>query len=315
MKEDCIAVGVDVSRHRLDFATLASEQRGSEPNTAAGIAALAKTLAAIDPHRIVLEATGGYERAVARTLYDAGLPVCVINARQIRYFAKALGVTAKTDSIDAEVLARYAAMVCPPLRPLKADNQEEMADLMARRRQLFTMIVMEKDRLQAPGRNQSIRIAAHLRWLEREVARVDRDLDRWIAEDPDRVETDAILQSTPGVGGVVARTLIADLPELGKLGKREISALVGLTPFNRDSGAMRGKRKIRGGRASVRGILYMAALTGTRFNPVLAAFYKRLCDAGKPKKLALAAVAHKLFIILNAMMRNRSHWAHESEGT
>ena len=311
MEADCIAIGIDVSKHRLDFATLGSQQRGSELNTASGIAALAKTLAAIGPHRIVLEATGGYERAVARTLYDAGLPVCVINARQIRHFAKALGVTAKTDSIDAEVLARYAAMVCPPLRPLKAENEQEMAELMARRRQLFTMIVMEKNRLQAPSRTQAIRIAAHVRWLEREVARVDRDLDRRIAADPERVETDAILQSTPGVGAVVARTLIADLPELGKLGKRQISALVGLAPFNRDSGAMRGKRKIRGGRASVRGILYMAALTGARFNPVLAAFYKRLCDAGKPKKLALAAVAHKLLIILNAMMRNRSHWAHE----
>lgn len=311
MEADCIAIGIDVSKHRLDFATLGSQQRGSEPNTLLGIAALAKTLAAIGPHRIVLEATGGYERAVARTLFDAGLPVCVINARQIRHFAKAIGVTAKTDSIDAEVLARYAAMVCPPLRPMKAENEEEMADLMARRRQLLTMTVMEKNRLQAPSRTQAIRIAAHLHWLEREVARVDRDLDRWIAADPERVETDAILQSTPGVGAVVARTLIADLPELGKLGKREISALVGLAPFNRDSGAMRGKRKIRGGRASVRGILYMAALTGARFNPVLAAFYKRLCDAGKPKKLALAAVAHKLLIILNAMMRNRSHWAHE----
>ena len=311
MEADCIAIGIDVSKHRLDFATLGSQQRGSEPNSVSGIAALAKTLAAIGPHRIVLEATGGDERAVARTLFDAGLPVCVINARQIRHFAKALGVTAKTDSIDAEVLARYAAMVCPPLRPMKAENEEEMADLMARRRQLLTMTVMEKNRLQAPSRTQAIRIAAHLRWLEREVARVDRDLDRWIAADPERVATDAILQSTPGVGAVVARTLIADLPELGKLGKREISALVGLAPFNRDSGAMRGKRKIRGGRASVRGILYMAALTGARFNPVLAAFYKRLCDAGKPKKLALAAVAHKLLIILNAMMRNRSHWAHE----
>lgn len=311
MGADCIAIGIDVSKHRLDFATLGSRQRGSEPNTASGIAALVKTLAAIGPRRVVLEATGGYERAAARTLFDAGLPVCVINARQIRHFAKALGVTAKTDSIDAEVLARYAAMVCPALRPLKAENEQEMADLMARRRQLLTMIVMEKNRLQAPSRTQAIRIAAHVRWLEREVARVDRDLDRWIAADPERVETDAILQSTPGVGAVVARTLIADLPELGKLGKRQISALVGLAPFNRDSGAMRGKRKIRGGRASVRGILYMAALTGARFNPVLAAFYKRLCDAGKPKKLALAAVAHKLLIILNAMMRNRSHWAHE----
>ncbi len=302
MKEDCTAVGVDVSKHRLDFASLGSEQRGSEPNTESGIAALVKVLAAIEPHRIVLEATGGYERAVARALFDAGLPVCVVNARQIRHFAKAIGVTAKTDSIDAEVLARYGAMVCPPLRPFKAENEQEMADLMARRRQLFAMVVMEKNRLQAPSRAQAIRIAAHLRWLEREIERVDRDLDRWIAADPQRVETDAILQSTPGVGAVVARTLIADLPELGTLGKRQISALVGLAPFNRDSGAMRG-------------ILYMAALTGARFNPVLAAFYKRLCDAGKPKKLALAAVAHKLLIILNAMMRNRSHWAHESGGT
>ena len=310
MNEDRIAVGVDVSKHRLDFAVLGSQARGSEPNSASGIAALVKSLTEIGPHRIVLEATGGYERAAARALFDAGLPVCVVNARQIRHFAKALGITAKTDSIDAQVLARYAAMVCPPLRPLKAESEQEMAGLVARRRQLFTMIVMEKNRLQAPSRTQAIRVAAHLRWLEREVARIDRDLDRWIAADSERVETDAILQSVPGVGAVVARTLVADLPELGKLGKRQISALVGLAPFNRDSGAMRGKRRIRGGRASVRVVLYMAALTGARFNPVLAAFYKRLCDAGKPKKLALAAVAHKLLVILNAMMRSRSHWAH-----
>jgi len=311
MEADAIAVGVDVSKHRLDFATLGASQRGSEPNSPSGIAALVKTLAEIGATRIVIEATGGYERAVSHALFEAGLPVCVVNARLIRHFAKALGIAAKTDAIDAEVLARYAAMVAPPIRRPRAESEQEVADLMARRRQLFQMIVMEKNRLQAPGHRQAARLEAHLAWLEREVARVDRDLARWIAADPERMETDAILQSMPGVGAVVARTLIADLPELGSLGKRQISALVGLAPFNRDSGAMRGKRKIRGGRASVRGVLYMAALSGARFNPVLAAFYKRLCDAGKPKKLALAAVAHKLLVILNAMMRNRSRWAHE----
>jgi transposase len=310
MEEGRIAVGIDVSKDRLDFAAAGVAMRGSETNGAAGIAAIVAAMRTLQPDRIVLEATGGYERRIARALFEADLPVCIVNPRRIRGFARALGIVAKTDALDAEVLARYAAMVRPPVRALRATDEQEMADLMARRRQLFAMIVMEKNRLQAPSGAQRLRIGVHLRWLEREVSRTDRDLDRWIAADPLRTETDEILQSVPGVGAVVARTLVADLPELGQIGKRQISALVGLAPFNRDSGVMRGKRRIRGGRASVRSVLYMGALTATRFNPVLKAFYERLCSTGKPKKLALAAVAHKLLIILNAMMRRRSRWAH-----
>lgn len=306
----CFSIGIDVSKCHLDYAASDDTSRGTVDNTADGIAALVSTFSDLLPERIVVEATGGYERAVTRALANAGLEVVVVNARPIRHFATALGITAKTDTLDARVIARYAQTVKPKARLRRTVDDETMAAVMARRRQLFAMIVMEKNRLASPTRALAVRIRAPLRWLEQEVARADETLEHWIAADLARSERARILQSVPGVGPVVARALIIDLPELGTLAKRTISALVGVAPFNRDSGSMRGKRRVRGGRSSVRSILYMAALTASRFNPVLRAFYERLCAAGKPKKLALTAVAHKLIIILNAMLKNRTAWSH-----
>lgn len=304
------SIGIDVSKHPLDSASHDRLHRQQLPNTPAGIAALTDILQVLAPARVVLESTGGYERAAARALADAGLPVVVVNPRSVRHFARALGILAKTDALDAGVLARYAETLKPVSRAARSEQEQAMADLMARRRQLFSMIVMEKNRLAAPVHALARRIEAHIRWLEREVKATDARLDEWIAADPERTAQLRILESVPGVGAVVAKTLITDLPELGRLGKRTLSALVGVAPFNRDSGSARGKRHVRGGRASIRAILYMAALTGSRFNPVLKAFYERLLAAGKPKKLALTAVAHKLLIILNAMVRNHTLWSH-----
>jgi transposase len=312
MESQGLSIGIDVSKHQLDYASHDRRQQGQFPNTAAGFAALIESLAPIAPERIVIESTGGYERALARALADAALPVVVVNPRAVRHFAKAIGVLAKTDRLDAAVLAQYAATLKPEPRARRSDEETAMADLMARRRQLFSMVVMEKNRLAAPVRALARRIEAHIRWLEREVKATDALLDEAIAADPDRSARFRILESVPGVGAVVAKALIADLPELGRLGKRALSALVGVAPFNRDSGSIRGKRQVRGGRPAVRGILYMAALTGSRFNPVLKAFYARLLAAGKPKKLALTALAHKLLIILNAMVRNRTMWGQPS---
>jgi transposase len=306
------SIGIDVSKHQLDYASHDRSQQGQQPNSAAGIAALSDALQGLAPERIVVESTGGYERALARALADAGLPVVVVNPRAVRHFAKALGILAKTDRLDAAVLAQYGATLKPEPRAARSDVEQALADLMARRRQLFSMLVMEKNRLAAPVRALTRRIEAHIRWLEREVKSTDALLDQWIAADPERTAQLRILESVPGVGAVVAKALIADLPELGRLGKRTLSALVGVAPFNRDSGSVRGKRHVRGGRASIRSILYMAALTASRFNPVLKAFYARLLAAGKPKKLALTALAHKLLIILNAMVRNHTMWGQPS---
>jgi transposase len=312
MESQGLSIGIDVSKHQLDYASHDRAHQSQAPNTAAGVAALVDALRALAPERIVVESTGGYERAAARALADAGLPVVVVNPRPVRHFAKALGILAKTDTLDAAVLAQYGATLKPIARATRTDEEQAMADLMARRRQLFSMIVMEKNRLAAPVRALARRIEAHVRWLEREVKSTDALLDEWIAADPERSAQARILESVPGVGAVVAKTLITDLPELGCLGKRTLSALVVVAPFNRDSGSVRGRRHVRGGRASIRGILYMAALTGSRFNPVLKAFYARLLAAGKPKKLALTALAHKLLIILNAMVRSRTVWSHSS---
>ena len=312
MESQGLSIGIDVSKHQLDYASQDRAHQARISNTAEGIALLVTTLAALAPERIVIESTGGYERAAARALADAQLPVVVVNPRPVRHFAKALGILAKTDSLDAAVLAQYGATLKPTPRAPRSDEEQAMADLMARRRQLLSMIVMEKNRLAAPVHALARRIEAHIRWLEREVKATDALLDAWIAADPERSAQLRILESVPGVGAVVAKTLITDLPELGRLGKRTLSALVGVAPFNRDSGSVRGKRHVRGGRASIRGILYMAALTGSRFNPVLKAFYARLLTAGKPKKLALTAIAHKLLIILNAMVRNHTMWGQPS---
>lgn len=306
-----VCVGIDVSKAQLDLACRPAGPACSAPQTEAGLATLVAHLRTLQPTVIVLEATGGLERPLVRALVDAALPVVVVNPRHVRDFAKATGHLAKTDALDAQVLARFAEAVRPPLRPVPDAPTQALAALLARRRQLVDMLTAEKNRLgQAPTRVQK-RIRAHLTWLTTEWARVDDDLDQAIRHSPLWQAQETLLQSVPGVGPVVTRTLLADLPELGTLNRKQIAALVGVAPFNRDSGTLRGRRTVWGGRAPVRAALYMGALVGVRHNPGLKAFYQRLRHAGKRPKVALVACMRKLLTLLNAILKHRTPWRAE----
>jgi transposase len=302
-------IGIDVSKARLDVAIRPSAEKLSVSNDEAGIQALVTRLSEIKPALIVLEATGGLERSVSGTLGSAQLPVVVVNPRQVRDFAKALGQLAKTDRIDAEVLARFAEVIRPPLRPLPDKVSLELRSLIARRRQLIEMMVAEKNRLSTASKAVRKRIEAHIRWLETELDRADKDLDHSIRQSPIWCENEDLLRSVPSVGPVVSRTLLAELPELGRLNRKQIAALVGIAPLNCDSGTFRGRRGIWGGRATVRAVLYMAALVASRRNSVIRNFYKRLRDKGKAPKVALVACMHKLLTILNAMIKHKTRWS------
>ena len=304
-----IFIGIDVSKARLDVAMRPSAEKLSVSNDEAGIQALVKRLSELKPVLIVLEATGGLERSVSGTLGSAQLPVVVVNPRQVRDFAKALGQLAKTDRIDAEVLARFAEAIRPPLRPLPDKVSLELRSLIARRRQLIEMMVAEKNRLSTASKAVRKRIEAHIRWLETELDRADKDLDHSIRQSPIWCENEDLLRSVPSVGPVVSRTLLAELPELGRLNRKQIAALVGIAPLNCDSGTFRGRRGIWGGRATVRAVLYMAALVASRRNSVIRNFYKRLRDKGKAPKVALVACMHKLLTILNAMIKHKTRWS------
>ena len=302
-------IGIDVSKARLDVAMRPSAEKLSVSNDEAGIQALVKRLSELKPVLIVLEATGGLERSVSGTLGSAQLPVVVVNPRQVRDFAKATGQLAKTDRIDAEVMARFAEVIRPPLRPLPDEVSLELRALIARRRQLIEMMVAEKNRLSAASKAVRKRIAAHIRWLETELDRADKDLDHSIRQSSIWQEHEDLLRSAPGIGPVVSRTLLAELPELGRLNRKQIAALVGIAPLNCDSGTFRGRRGIWGGRATVRAVLYMAALVASRRNSVIRDFYKRLRDKGKAPKVALVACMRKLLIILNAMIKHKTRWS------
>jgi transposase len=302
-------IGIDVSKARLDVAIRPSAEKLSVSNDEAGIQALVTRLSEIKPALIVLEATGGLERSVSGTLGSAQLPVVVVNPRQVRDFAKALGQLAKTDRIDAEVLARFAEAIRPPLRPLPDKVSLELRSLIARRRQLIEMMVAEKNRLSTASKAVRKRIEAHIRWLETKLDRADKDLDHSIRQSPIWCENEDLLRSVPSVGPVVSRTLLAELPELGRLNRKQIAALVGIAPLNCDSGTFRGRRGIWGGRATVRAVLYMAALVASRRNSVIRNFYKRLRDKGKAPKVALVACMHKLLTILNAMIKHKTRWS------
>jgi transposase len=260
-----------------------------------------------------LEATGGYELLGVAALAAASLPVVVVNPRQVRDFAKATGQLAKTDRIDADILARFADVVRPAVRPLVDDEAQELEALLTRRRQLLEMLQAERNRTgQVFGKGKRLvkkSLKAHIGYLERELRMTDTDLGAMIKASPVWRERDELLQSVPGVGPVLSRTLLADLPELGRLSRREIAKLVGVAPLSRDSGTMRGRRFVQGGRATVRAVLYMAALVATKRNPAIRAFYLRLLAAGKPKKLALVACMRKLLTILNVMVRTAQPWA------
>jgi transposase len=309
LKASPIFIGIDVSKARLDVALRPSGESESVTNDEAGIKTLLKRWGEIEPALIVLEATGGVERSVIRALASAELPVVVVNPRQVRDFAKATGQLAKTDRIDALVLARFAEAVRPAVRPLPDEITLELRALIARRRQITEMIVAERNRLSGASKSVRKRIDAHLRWLEAELERADKDLDQSIRQSPIWQENEDLLKSVPGIGPVISRTLLAELPELGELNRKQIAALVGVAPLNRDSGTLRGRRAIWGGRASVRAVLYMAALVASRRNAVIRAFYKRLRNAGKAPKVALVACMRKLLTILNAMIKHRTHWS------
>jgi transposase len=304
-----IFVGIDVAKDKVDVHLRPAADTFTIANDEAGIRDLVKRLEAVKPALLVLEATGGYEVPLVAALASAGLPVVVVNPRQVRDFARATGQLAKTDALDAAVLARFAEVVQPPVRPLATEAAHALAELVARRRQLVDMLGAERNRQrQVHDQRLQHRIGAHVRWLTKALADVDGNLRDVVRASPVWRERDQLLTSVPGVGDVTAHTLIADVPELGTLTRRQIAALVGVAPLNRDSGTLRGRRMIGGGRAVVRRVLFMAALVAVHHNPVLAAFYTRLTAAGRPKKVALIAAARKLLTILNAMLRDQRPW-------
>ena len=301
-------IGIDVAKADLVVAIRPSGDRWTVANDDGGIRTLLKRLRQHSAALVVLEATGGYERAVVAALAAAQLPVVVANPRQVRDFARATGQLAKTDRIDADTLALFAERVRPEPRALPNEAALALDALLTRRRQVLEMLVAERNRLEHALPAVRRGITQHIRWLERQLHDVDRDLDDRIQGSPVWRAKENLLRSTPGVGPVLSRTLIGELPELGTLPRKQIAALVGVAPLARDSGTLKGKRLVWGGRAPVRAALYMAALVGTRCNPVLRAFYRRLLAAGKPKKVALTACMRKLLTILNAMMRTNTTW-------
>ena len=304
-----IFVGIDVAKDRLDVHVRPSGTIFDVPRDGEGIANLVDRLRALAPALIVMEATGGFEAVVASALAGAQLPLSVVNPRQIRDFARAAGRLAKTDTLDAEIIALYAERMRPQVRPLPDADARHLSELVARRRQIIEMMTMERNRRRALTSKRLLKSVDRLLVaLQKELTDIETDLNDTIRGTPVWRETEELLTSVPGVGDKLARTLIADLPELGQLSRRQVAALVGVAPINRDSGTMRGRRTTWAGRAKVRATLYMAALVASRYNKVLKSFYQRLLQAGKPKKLALTAVMRKLLTILNAMVRDQTPW-------
>jgi transposase len=303
-------IGIDVSKATLDVAILPTKESWSVPNTERGISELVERLRQLPtPTLVLMEATGGLERQALATIAAAGFPAMAINPRNVRDFAKSIGLLAKTDAIDAHVLALFADRIRPQWRPLPDEDTQALEALLLRRRQVVDMITAEKNRLGAtPSTRVKKDISEHIDWLQRQLRLTDRDLDKTIKNTPVWKETVDLLKSVPGVGRVMIATLLSQLPELGVLDRKQIAALVGVAPFNRDSGTLRGRRSIWGGRASVRGVLYMSALSATRSNPTIRAFYERLRAAGKLPKVALVACMRKLLTILNTMLRCRTPW-------
>lgn len=314
MADNEVFIGVDVSKARLDIAVRPTGESLSGDNTAEGVAALAQRLKELGPSLVLCEATGGLERPLVVALVERGLPVVVINARQARDFAKATGKLAKTDSIDAMVLARFAEAVRPEVRPHPSSQARSLEALLARRRQVVEMLVAERNRLTGCTEpSVKAHLKAHIEFLEAQRTQLDGELLGAVEADPSWRDLDGLLRSVPGVGRVVSLTLLAELPELGQLSSKRLASLVGVAPINRDSGTFRGRRGVWGGRGSVRTILFMAACTGSRHNPVLKALYERLVARGKPKKVAMVACVRKLLVILNAMARTGTPWRGQEE--
>ena len=308
MEGEARFVGIDVSKAQLDVAVRPTGKRWTLPYDQTGIEGLIPQIVDLGPALVLLEATGGLELPLVAALAAAALPVVVVNPRQVRDFARATGTLAKTDTLDAGVLAHFADAVRPEVRPLKDAETQVLNSLTARRHQVMTMLVSEKNRLGTAIGAVSPRIEAHIAWLEQELNDLDQGLRQTLRRSPVWREKDDLLRTAPGVGEQISLTLLANLPELGTLNRRQIAALVGVAPYNRDSGTLRGKRAVWGGRSRVRAVLYMGALVASRHNPVIRDFYQRLLAAGKPKKVALVACMRKLLIVLNAMLKHGSPW-------
>lgn len=305
-------VGIDVSKAHLDYAFYGQAATEQVDNQPAGIAKLVADCKTRQVTLVVVEATGSLEMPVVAALLTAGVPTAVVNPRQVRDFAKGLGKLAKTDKIDAQTLAHFAQTVKPRVYVLPSSEAQALEALLTRRNQLIEMLTAERLRLSVTHRTVRERLQKHIEWLKAELDEVDKELDQSIKQSETWKAKDALLQSVPGVGRVLSTALLAWLPELGLLNGKEIAALVGVAPFNRDSGQMRGRRMIWGGREQIRTSLYMAALSATRYNPVIAAFYARLLKAGKPAKVALTACMRKLLTILNAMVKHGTRWNYQA---
>lgn len=301
-------IGVDVSRDLLDVCTYPTLEQKSFSNNEKGIGELAEFVMSLNPHQIVFEATGGYEMAAVSMLAANQQPVVVVNPRQVRDFAKATGKLAKTDRIDAAIIAHFGAAVRPEVRPLKTPEAQIFDALNARRRQIVGMITMEKNRLIGVPKNIQKGIKEHITWLEARLESINKDISSSIRNTPIWKEKDEIFQSVKGVGPVMSSILITELPELGELNRKQIAALAGVAPLNRDSGKIKGKRVVWGGRGNLRSVLYMGTLVATRHNPTIRAFYQRLLLAGKCKKVAITACMRKLLTILNVMVKNKTKW-------
>ena len=308
MSQESIHIGIDVSKEQIDVAVRPAGRSWSVSYDGAGVDDLVAQLKSLKPTGVITESTGGLELPLVAALAAAALPVAVVNPRQVRDFAKSTGQLAKTDRLDAQVLAHFGEAVRPPMRPLRDADTQALGALLARRKQVMEILVAEKNRLGRAAPEVRLRIEVHIEWLKQELDDLDTDLRQKIERSPLWREKDDLLRSVPGVGPQVSLTLLAYLPELGTLNRKQIAALVGVAPFNRDSGPHRGKRSVWGGRATVRSTLYMGALVASRCNPVLREFYQRLLEAGKPKKVALTACARKLLTILNSMARTGGHW-------
>ena len=305
---DTIIVGIDVAKDRLDVAVRPTGELFVVERNASGLEQLVERLKPLAPSLVVLEATGGFETVAAAALAAAALPVVIVNPAQVRAFAKAVGQRAKTDPIDAVVIAHFAEATKPEPRPLPDEATRQLADLVARRRQIVEMIGAERQREKRATARIRKSIARLVKALEKELASVNGDIDDAVRGSPAWRDKENLLASVPGIGPIVARTLIADLPELGRLDRKKIAVLAGLAPFTRQSGQWRGRSFIGGGRTSVRCALFMAAMAARRHNPILKAFFLRLVAAGKPKIVALIAVARKLLTILNAVLRDQKPW-------
>lgn len=311
MNETSSFVGIDVSKRQLDVAVGQDGIEWSSGNDKPGIRHTVAKLQALQPTLIVVEATGGLEVPLMTALYEAGLPFARVHPGRVRDFARSIGLLAKTDRLDARLLARFAQGVKPPVTHLPGSEEQQLSALMTRRRQVVEMLTAENNRLATAAAATQERIRQHILWLEEELTALNKEIDDFIQQLPVFRHKQEILTSTPGIGPITSAIILAELPELGLLTRQKIAALVGIAPFNKDSGGKKGKRRIKGGRNSIRIVLYMATLSAIRYNPLIRAFYQQLCSRGKEKKVAIVACMRKLLTILNAMMRDNQPWQTE----